>query len=179
MHGLWLPPCRSMATSYRPAALTTTLSFGIFAPLVLLVAKLRRFAISWASQSTVRIFLLVCFDSYLIATENAVSGDASAQVPGGIRLGTSALTSRNMTEEDIKIVAGFLHRAVQISLTLQKEAGTKMLKDFVRVATTQEEGKEGFAQVQALKNEVEEFASKWPLPGVDVSTFQKPAGIHN
>lgn len=82
-----------------------------------------------------------------------------------------------MTEEDIKVVAGFLHRAVQISLTLQKEAGTKMLKDFVRVATTQQEGKQGFAQVQALKTEVEEFASKWPLPGVDVSTFKKPAGI--
>lgn len=82
-----------------------------------------------------------------------------------------------MTEQDIKVVAGFLHRAVQLSLLLQKEAGTKMLKDFVRVATTQSEGKEGFAKVQELKSEVEEFASKWPLPGVDVSTFKKPAGI--
>jgi glycine hydroxymethyltransferase len=109
--------------------------------------------------------------------ENAVSGDASAQVPGGIRLGTSALTSRDMLEEDIKVVAGFLHRAVQLSLILQKEAGTKMLKDFVRVATTQEEGKKGFAQVQELKNEVQMFARKWPLPGVDVASLQRPAGI--
>ncbi len=82
-----------------------------------------------------------------------------------------------MTEEDIKVVAGFLHRAVQISLLLQKEAGTKMLKDFVRVATTETEGKEGFAKVQELRGEVEQFASKWPLPGVDVSSFKKPAGI--
>jgi len=32
--------------------------------------------------------------------KNAVSGDASAQVPGGIRLGTSALTSRDMLQSD-------------------------------------------------------------------------------
>ena len=109
--------------------------------------------------------------------ENAVSGDASAQVPGGIRLGTSALTSRDMREEDIRVVAGFLHRSIQLALLLQKEAGTKMLKDFVRVATTQEPGKEGFAQVKQLRDEVRAFARKWPLPGVDVASLQKPVGI--
>lgn len=107
-----------------------------------------------------------------------MSGDASAQVPGGIRLGTSALTSRDMLEDDVKIVADFLHRAIQLSLVLQKEAGSKLLKDFVRVATTQEEGKQGFAAVKQLRDEVRAFASKWPLPGVDVATLTKPAGIH-
>lgn len=82
-----------------------------------------------------------------------------------------------MLESDIKVVGDFLHRAVQLSLLLQKEAGTKMLKDFVRVATTQEEGKEGYAKVKQLRKEVKEFASKWPLPGVDVATLQRPAGI--
>jgi glycine hydroxymethyltransferase len=109
--------------------------------------------------------------------ENAVSGDASAQTPGGIRLGTSAITSRNMLESDVKVVANFLHRAVQLSLLLQREAGTKMLKDFVRVATTQEEGKVGYAQVRQLRKEVREFAKKWPLPGVDVQNLTRPAGI--
>jgi hypothetical protein len=33
-----------------------------------------------------------------------------------------------MKEEDIKQVAEFLHRAVQISLALQKQAGSKLLK---------------------------------------------------
>lgn len=109
--------------------------------------------------------------------ENAVSGDASAQVPGGIRLGTAALTSRNMREEDIKVVAEFLHRAVQIALLLQKEAGTKMLKDFIRVASNKEEGNAGFAQVVDLRRDVRTFARKWPVPGVDMSTFTRPAGI--
>ncbi|KAJ4468858.1 serine hydroxymethyltransferase-domain-containing protein [Lentinula aciculospora] len=119
----------------------------------------------------------VCDLMGITINKNAVSGDASAQVPGGIRLGTSALTSRNMTEADIKVVADFLHRTVQLSLLLQKEAGTKMLKDFVRVATTQEEGKQGFVQVKQLRDEVRAFARKWPLPGVDTTDFQKPAGI--
>ncbi|KAG5643713.1 hypothetical protein DXG03_009762 [Asterophora parasitica] len=119
----------------------------------------------------------VCDLMGITINKNAVSGDASAQVPGGIRLGTSALTSRDMREEDIKVVADFLHRAVQLSLLLQKEAGSKLLKDFVRVATVQEEGKEGFALVRQLRDEVRAFASKWPLPGVDVSTIQKPEGL--
>lgn len=107
-----------------------------------------------------------------------MSGDASAQVPGGIRLGTSALTSRDMREEDIKVVADFLHRAVQTAIVLQNEAGSKLLKDFVRVATTQEEGKVGAQQVVALGQEVRAFARRWPLPGVDVSNLKRPAGIH-
>jgi glycine hydroxymethyltransferase len=80
-----------------------------------------------------------------------------------------------MTEEDIKTVAEFLHWAVQLSLFLQKQAGSKLLKDFVRVATT--EGSAGAAQVQQLHKEIVQFAEKWPLPGVDVSALQRPAGI--
>ncbi|EGO03465.1 hypothetical protein SERLA73DRAFT_129788 [Serpula lacrymans var. lacrymans S7.3] len=119
----------------------------------------------------------VCDLLGITINKNAVSGDASAQTPGGIRLGTSALTSRNMLESDIKIVADFLHRAVQLALLLQKEAGSKMLKDFVRVATTEVEGKEGAKKVKELKRDVMEFARRWPLPGVDVSSLQRPAGI--
>ena len=83
-----------------------------------------------------------------------------------------------MLEADIKIVADFLHRAVQTSLVLQKEAGSKLLKDFVRVASKPEEGKVGAQQVAELGKEVRAFARRWPLPGVDVSTLRKPAGIH-
>ncbi|KAI6121979.1 glycine hydroxymethyltransferase [Pisolithus sp. B1] len=119
----------------------------------------------------------VCDLLGITINKNAVSGDASAQTPGGIRLGTSALTSRDLKEEDMKVVASFLHRAVQLSLLLQKEAGTKMLKDFVRVATTETKGKVGAKMVKELRHEVDAFARKWPLPGVDVTRLQRPAGI--
>ncbi|TDL24498.1 SHMT-domain-containing protein [Rickenella mellea] len=119
----------------------------------------------------------ICDLVHITINKNAVSGDTSAQVPGGIRLGTSALTSRNMKEEDHKVVAGFLHRAVQLALVLQKEAGSKLLKDFVRVATEgQTEGAKG---VIALRKEVRAFATKWPLPGIDVEHLTKPAGIED
>jgi len=92
-------------------------------------------------------------------------------------LGTSALTSRDLVESDIKVVAGFLHRAVQLALLIQKEAGTKLLKDFVSTASTEKEGKEGAKMVKQLRKEVKEFATKWPLPGVDTKNLKKPAGI--
>jgi glycine hydroxymethyltransferase len=102
---------------------------------------------------------------------------ASAQAPGGIRLGTSALTSRSMVEDDIKIVADLLHRAVQLSVQVQKEAGSKLLKDFVRVATTGEG--EGAKAVRALRHDVRTFARKFPLPGLDVTTLVKPDGLED
>ncbi|PFH50519.1 hypothetical protein AMATHDRAFT_60940 [Amanita thiersii Skay4041] len=119
----------------------------------------------------------VCDLMGITINKNAVSGDSSAQVPGGIRLGTAAVTSRDMKEEDIKAIANFLHRAIQVSLVLQKEAGNKLLKDFVRVATTEQEGKVGHGQVKQLRREVREFAMKWPLPGVDVWNLKEPAGF--
>jgi glycine hydroxymethyltransferase len=100
-----------------------------------------------------------------------------------------------MLEDDVKQVGEFLHRAVQTALVLQKEAGSKLLKDFVRynkpyslfcaqaahvlfrVATEGGEGFEGRKQVQELKKDVQTFARKWPLPGVDVSNIKRPAGI--
>jgi glycine hydroxymethyltransferase len=111
----------------------------------------------------------------ILRLENAVAGDASAQVPGGIRLGTSALTSRSMKEEDIRVVAEFLHRAVQLALVIQKEAGSKLLKDFERVATSGDG--EGAKAVKTLCKEVRAFAKKWPLPGVDTLNLQKPEGF--
>ena len=77
----------------------------------------------------------------------------------------------------MKVVAEFLHRAVQLAGVLQKEAGSKLLKDFVRVASTPEDGKVGAQQVADLGKEVRAFARRWPLPGVDVSTLTRPAGI--
>jgi len=72
-------------------------------------------------------------------------------------------------------VADFLHRAVQLSLDLQKEAGSKMLKDFVRVATVGDGA--GAKGVRQLKEDVQKFARSYPLPGVDVRTLKKPEGL--
>ncbi|KAI9207080.1 serine hydroxymethyltransferase [Polychytrium aggregatum] len=108
---------------------------------------------------------------YLAITlnKNAVHGDSSALTPGGVRLGTSALTSRSFKEADFVKVAEFLHRGVEIAIKLQSTAG-KLLKDFIVAAESSEE-------VKALKAEVEAFAHSFPMPGFDPSSV--PAALRH
>lgn len=115
----------------------------------------------------------ICELAHITLNKNAVAGDTSAVVPGGVRVGTAALTSRSMYEKDMEIVGEFLHRAVQIAGVLQKEAGSKLLKDFVAKATTGDG--EGHKLVEQLKADVKAFATKFPLPGVpDASAIKEP-----
>lgn len=90
--------------------------------------------------------------------KNSVYGDTSALTPGGVRLGTPALTSRGFSESDFEKVAEFLHRIVQLSVEAQANSGKK-LADFVKAV-------EGSPKLATLKKEVEEFASKFPMPGL-------------
>ena len=70
--------------------------------------------------------------------KNTVPGDKSALNPSGLRLGTPALTSRQMGEEEMKRTAGFIDEAVKISSIVcqrLREAGKKntmrVFKEFV------------------------------------------------
>ena len=51
--------------------------------------------------------------------KNSVPGDKSAMVPGGIRIGTPALTTRGFGEAEFEQVAEFIHRAVEIAKDCQ------------------------------------------------------------
>ncbi|WFD33076.1 glycine hydroxymethyltransferase [Malassezia sp. CBS 17886] len=119
----------------------------------------------------------LCDLAHITLNKNAVAGDTSAVVPGGVRIGTNALTSRSMTEKEMESVGEFLHRAVDIAGVIQKEAGSKLLKDFVAKATTGDG--EGRKLILQLSDDVKAFATKFPLPGVpDSSTISTPAGAH-
>ena len=102
--------------------------------------------------------------------KNTVPGDTSALNPGGIRLGSGALTSRGMTEEDMDTVVGFLHRALELAKAIQASLPNdkKLLKDF-KVALS------GNAEVAAMKAEVEAFCIKFGLPGIPDPTLLKYA----
>jgi|ERR1712232_35526 len=89
--------------------------------------------------------------------KNAIAGDKSALSPSGVRLGTSALTSRNLNNDDFKSIALFLDRAVKIAQNIQTNSG-RLLKDFVLNLSNNED-------VKRLKEEVCEFASKFSMPG--------------
>ncbi|GAA5973065.1 hypothetical protein JCM11641_000395 [Rhodosporidiobolus odoratus] len=105
----------------------------------------------------------ICDLAHITLNKNSVPGDKSAATPGGIRIGSNALTSRSMKESEMKTVADMLHRAVQIGLKAQSAAGSKLLKDFV--AQLEGEG-EAAKDLKQLKEDVHKFAEQYPLPGV-------------
>merc|ERR1712087_473641 len=71
----------------------------------------------------------VCEAASISLNRNCVHGDASALSPGGVRIGSPAMTTRGCSTEDFKKIASFLDRCCQIALDVQKTKGKK-LKDF-------------------------------------------------
>jgi glycine hydroxymethyltransferase len=63
--------------------------------------------------------------------KNSVASDKSALSPCGIRLGTSALTSRGFKEEDFIKVVEFIDSVIEIALEIQKKSGPKLV-DFIK-----------------------------------------------
>ncbi|KAI8092668.1 serine hydroxymethyltransferase [Halteromyces radiatus] len=95
----------------------------------------------------------------IAANKNTVPGDTSALRPNGLRIGTPAMTSRGFKEQDFVKVANYIDRAVQIAVDIQSSTSSKLLKDF-KVAC------EGNKDIEALKTEVAQFSSQFPLPSV-------------
>jgi glycine hydroxymethyltransferase len=93
-------------------------------------------------------------------------GDVSALVPGGLRMGTPALTTRGFNERDFEKVAEFVDRAVQIAVAVKAKSGGK-LKDFRAFVDTQE-----IPELVALKREVEDYAKQFPTIGFEKSTMR-------
>jgi len=55
----------------------------------------------------------------ITANKNSLPGDVSAINPGGVRLGTPALTTRGLDEKDFDQVAEFLHRGSEVAIKIQ------------------------------------------------------------
>ena len=51
--------------------------------------------------------------------KNTVPGDKSAMMPGGIRMGTPAITSRGFETSDMPAVAELIHDGIQLACTLK------------------------------------------------------------
>lgn len=126
----------------------------------------------------------VCDAVGITLNKNSIYGDKSAISPGGIRLGTPALTSRGMVEADFRTVAGFLHRAIQISIDINRP--------FAAVATpTEKKFAEALANpsteiagaIESLRSDVSTFACGFFMPGSDITpsnveSFKQQFGGH-
>jgi glycine hydroxymethyltransferase len=106
----------------------------------------------------------LCDAVCITLNKNAVLGDRSALTPGGVRIGTPALTSRGFLEADFVKVAGFLHRAAQLCVEIQSTSGKK-ISDFALAL-------ESHPQVAALRADVNAFATSFNMPGFDVTTMR-------
>jgi len=89
---------------------------------------------------------------------NCVAGDKSALAPGGVRIGTPAMTTRGMLEADFVKVAEFIDRVVKICVEIQDKKGKKLV-DF-------EKGIDEHEGVAKLRKDVEAVGTSLPYPGI-------------
>ncbi|XP_065218924.1 serine hydroxymethyltransferase isoform X2 [Planococcus citri] len=97
----------------------------------------------------------------IACNKNTVPGDKSALNPSGLRLGTPALTTRGLSEDDMAQVASLIHKGILLAQEVQAASGPK-LADFKSVLHKDAVFVE---KVKKLKNEVESFAGKFFMPG--------------
>ncbi|CDW80992.1 serine hydroxymethyltransferase [Stylonychia lemnae] len=102
-----------------------------------------------------------CDEVHITLNKNTIIGDKSAITPGGVRIGTPAVTTRGYLEQDMKQVGVFIDETIKISKKIQETSGKK-LKEF-------QEGLEKSAEIKQLAQEVEKFASQFDIPGFDAT----------
>ncbi|CAI0452467.1 unnamed protein product [Linum tenue] len=96
--------------------------------------------------------------------KNSVPGDKSALVPGGIRIGSPAMTTRGFKQSEFMATAELIHEGVQISLEAKSLASGPKLQDFLKFVASPEFPLQD--KLSELKKRVEGLATQFPIPGV-------------
>ena len=69
----------------------------------------------------------------IAANKNTVPGDKSAFIPGEIRVGTPAMTTRGLIESDFEKVAEFIDRCVKLTININEKVTGKVLKIYIYI----------------------------------------------
>mmetsp|Transcript_16151 Transcript_16151/g.40848 ORF Transcript_16151/g.40848 Transcript_16151/m.40848 type:complete len:484 (-) Transcript_16151:416-1867(-) len=94
--------------------------------------------------------------------KNTVPNDTSALVPGGVRLGTPAITTRGMVDEHMPLVADYVARGIELAREF-KAAGPEKEK----LAAFKSRFLEGSTDdASTLAAEVKALADTFPIPGL-------------
>jgi len=104
----------------------------------------------------------ICDFCEVSLNKNTVPGDRSALSPGGVRIGTPAITSRGFKEKEMIQLADLLDRLVKKAVEIQNTAESKKLIDFVSVME-----KDSDHSLAHIRNEVNQWASTYYLPGLN------------
>uniref|UniRef100_A0A8C1WIC6 Serine hydroxymethyltransferase n=1 Tax=Cyprinus carpio TaxID=7962 RepID=A0A8C1WIC6_CYPCA len=100
----------------------------------------------------------------IACNKNTCPGDKSALRPSGLRLGSPALTSRGLLEDDFRKVAEFIHQGIELTLEIQRNMNPKAtLKEFKDELARNEKYQ---LKINEIRKEVEDFAGKFPMPGL-------------
>lgn len=105
----------------------------------------------------------------IAVNKNTVPGDKSAMIPGGIRLGTPAATTRGMCESDMDKIVEFVDLCVQLAVEAQTKTrnltdgkSRVLLKDFQKTLSEHYEN-----DLSKIRQEVVKFAQSFPAIGFD------------
>lgn len=105
------------------------------------------------------------------SNKNTVPGDKSALTPGGLRMGTPAMTTRGFQEEDFARVADIVDRSVTIAVRVDKAARKAAEekgegKTAGRVKTFMEFLGDGETdtEIVQLRSEVADWVGTYPVP---------------
>jgi len=104
------------------------------------------------------------------ANKNTVPGDRSAMRPGGLRMGSPAMTTRGFQPDDFKRVADIVHRAVTITQDVDKlaredaEKRERKAPGSVKAFTEFLKEGEDVADIMQLRREVEDWVGTFSLP---------------
>jgi glycine hydroxymethyltransferase len=101
----------------------------------------------------------------ITVNKNTIPGEpASPFYPSGIRLGTPALTTRGMKEKDMVKIAEWIKRVLEeirgLDLPRQQEERAPFLKE-TKLKLKQNKN------LKKIRKEIEEFAGKFPVPGIN------------
>ncbi|XP_078447156.1 serine hydroxymethyltransferase 7-like [Wolffia australiana] len=106
-------------------------------------------------------FEKVCEMCQITVNKTPIFGDNGAISPGGVRIGTPAMTTRGCVEADFETMAEFLLRAAQIASSAAREHGKQPQKDVLKALHSN-------ADLIDLRSRVEAFASQFAVPAFDV-----------
>lgn len=101
---------------------------------------------------------------HISVNKNSIAGDKSAMTPGGIRIGTPAMTTRGCDAKDMAEIAELLHRGAKIGIDIQKKVGKK-LNAFTETI-------EQDPEIHKLKEDVHKFAKQFDIPGFDCKELE-------
>jgi len=96
----------------------------------------------------------------IITNKNTIPSDTSAVVPHGLRLGTPAMTTRGLTEEDWVTVVDFMDRGVEIAKKVTEKYGKHKLAEFQGKLQADSAA---LSEIEDIKTKVTEFCHKFKV----------------